>query len=169
MRLPKPTLTATAVTVAALALVVIAAATVFDAIGFELQRRELSRFTRPMDPSEGRVEVEVETTIIDTSQHFSGKGREPVVIDPPPGAWQIAVVTSYPLETQKSLASLDHSRHAAWTGVDAILSIIDPDVADRPNFGMAGLIMPRGPMELTVDTDEEWKVDLRRIMCPGDA
>ncbi|MCY4114003.1 MAG: hypothetical protein OXG33_08705 [Chloroflexi bacterium] len=162
MRLPRPTLTATAMTVATLALVLIGAAVVFDAVGAELQRRT---FTRLAQTGYSNDPIEVESIVLDGNQHIEGDPGEEVTIELGPGVWQ--VLGGGGEEHPVTLASHVRPVIRTWTGIQNVISVLPLDEADRARI-VDTPVLPAGPMTLSVDTDEAWVVDFRRQVCPGD-
>ncbi len=168
MHIPRPNLTAIAMTVATLALVVIAVAVTFNTVGIELQRRELARFTsraEPMGFSEPRGELELETFVVDVSQHVSGDPGEEVTVELSPGVWE--VLGGGTDDQPVSLTSQVRPFAMSWTGFRTVISVLPLDEADRAMNGGTSVV-PAGPVTLSVDTDEAWVVDFRRQVCPGD-
>lgn len=165
MRLPKPTLTAAALAVGALALVVIAAAKVYDSVGFELQRRDLARLrsmAEPMGPSNDMLEFE--SIVLDVSQHVTGEPGEEVTVELSPGVWE--VLGGGTDDQPVTLASRVRPITTTWTGFRNVISVLPLDEAERAMDERG--VMPEGPMTLSVHTDEAWIVDFRRQVCPGD-
>lgn len=162
----RPTLTATAMTVATLALVLICAAVVFDVVNTELQWRTLSRLAQQTGHSDDLIEVEA--IVLDGSQHIKGEPGEEVTIDLGPGVWQ--VLGGGTEEDPVTLASHVRPIIRTWTGFRNVISVLPLDEADRARRAMivGRPVLPAGPMTLSVDTDDAWVVDFRRQVCPGD-
>ena len=71
------------------------------------------------------------------------------------------------LNTQTKLSG--SSTVATWTGFRNVISVLPADEAEAM-MGQRGLIMPEGPMTLTVSGDQPWIRGLHavRVVCPGD-
>ncbi len=164
MRIPRPNLTAVALTVATFALVVIAAGSVYGIVSAELQRREYSAITASMESSDAMVPIETTVTVLDVSQHVSGEPGEEVTIELSPGVWE--VLGGGTDDDPVTLASLVHPITTTWTGFRNVISVLPLDEAEHAMDERG--VMPEGPMTLSVATDAAWVVDFRRQVCPGD-
>ena len=115
-----------------------------------------------MGPSDDVLEVE--SIVLDVSQHVSGEPGEEVTIELSPGVWE--VLGGGTDDDPVTLASLVHPITTTWTGFRNVISVLPLDEAEHAMDERG--VMPEGPMTLSVATDEAWVVDFRRQVCPGD-
>ena len=150
------------------AVVIAAALSVNAAINVVEHRRTMEFYDTATTGLAGEVRDEVEVTsfVYDTSAHVTGEPGEEVTVNLGTGVWEVLGGGSDDdLDTQTKLSS--SSTVATWTGFKNVISVLPADEAEAM-MGQRGLIMPEGPMTLTVSGDQPWSVDFIRVVCPGD-
>lgn len=147
----------TAPRITAVALVLIAVALLWIAISTELRYHRLGMGI------DG--EIEVTSEVVDTSYHFRGEPGDSEIITLGVGVWEILGASE---DAPITLASVNHSRVAGWTGFRQVVTIVDADAATASRADSAGPVLPYGPMRLSVEAERPWVVDVRRVLCPSD-
>ncbi len=146
-------------------LFVIAASLIWSNVQTE---RSFRQFEDLRSGAVGTTEVatlELESRVVDISQHVEGEGDEEVIIDLSPGVWSARVIDLYPKEIGVHLNSVSGGAGIAWHADVHVFSIVP---AGEFEGGMGSPTLPRGPTILSVDKQGSWGVSFKRHQCPGD-
>ena len=145
-------------------LFVIAAALIWSNVQTERSFRQFDDL-RSAAIGAAEVSLQVESRVVEISQHVEGEGDEEVIIDLSPGVWSARVIDPYPKEIGVQLNSVSGGAAIVWNADVHVFSIVPAEEFDG---GMSGPTLPRGPTILSVDKQGSWAVAFERHQCPGD-
>ena len=147
--------TRTALTVVAVAAVVIAAAQIWNSFGATYALYWY------MNPSLGETRHEV-TSEVKELWTVNGAAGEEVVIELEAGLWIFEVIRPTPDEEGRVSVNLDHPRGGgSWSGGAYRIVHVGPGYQDSDYFGI-----PAGQVGLSVDPHTDWTILIKPVACP---